>query len=170
MTTRTLRHGALTGAVAGMMMGMVAMVAMVAIGHGFLTPINAMAHTIWRGAPLGPRFSGDALALGLSIHMMISMALGVTIFGVADGLHFDRTRRVAIALALPAAAWLGQLVLLPVVDKSASLVFTPWVLAVGHAVFAMVAVAAVLIARSIPAGSPTVPGVAVVDARLSAHA
>lgn len=61
MNAKTIRNGAVIGAVAGMMMAMWSMVALAVTGHGFWAPVNAIAHTVWDSAPLDGTFDVAAL-------------------------------------------------------------------------------------------------------------
>jgi hypothetical protein len=115
------------------------MIALAAIGDGFFTPVNLIAHSLWRGAPLDGTFDGAALALGLVIHMMVSMVLGVVIIALTDSPRLGTAARSGIAMGIPVAAWAGQLLAWEVVDPTARAAFTPWVLFVGHVMFGVVA-------------------------------
>ena len=141
MRIRSVRVGAIAGAVGGMAMAMWSMIALAATGEGFFTPVNLIAHALWDGAPLDGTFSGGALALGLVIHMMISMMLGIVIIAATSSDRLAAGAKALIAMAIPLAAWAGQLVVWDAVDPTASAAFTPWVLFVGHAMFAMIAAA-----------------------------
>lgn len=144
MNTNGMIKGALLGAVGGMAMAMWSMIALAATGDGFFTPVNLIAHAVWNGAPLDGTFSGEALALGLVIHMMVSMMLGVVIIAATSSKSLSSGARAMIAMAIPIVAWAGQLVVWEAVDLSARDAFTPWVLFVGHAMFSMIAAAWVL--------------------------
>lgn len=157
MDTNGILKGALLGAVGGMAMAMWSMIALAATGEGFFTPVNLIAHAVWDGAPLDGTFSGGALALGLVIHMMISMMLGVVIVTATASKGLSSAARALIAMAIPIAAWAVQLVVWDAVDPAASAAFTPWVLFVGHAMFGMVAAAWVVLTErshdTAPAGA-----------------
>ncbi len=152
MNSKTIGIGAVIGAVAGMMMAMWSMVALAATGAGFWTPVNAIAHTVWDGAPLTGGFDGAALAVGLMVHMAVSMMLGVGI-AVAASTSTSAAVRSAIAIGVSMAAWAGQLVVWDAVDAAAADAFTAWVLFVGHVVFGMVAAVGLYVAGR--AGSAT---------------
>jgi hypothetical protein len=49
MSAVNARVGALAGLLGGVVMAMWSMVAFAATGAGFWTPVNLIAHTIWRG-------------------------------------------------------------------------------------------------------------------------
>jgi hypothetical protein len=139
MNQRRIVEGALLGAVGGMAMAMWSMIALAATGAGFFAPVNLIAHSVWHDAPLDGTFSAGALLLGLVIHMMISMMLGVVIVELAARPSFGWGARVGIAVGVPMAAWAGQLVIWEVLDSTARAAFTPWVLFVGHLMFGMIA-------------------------------
>jgi hypothetical protein len=79
MNTAALRRGALAGMAGGAVMAMWSMIALWLAGTGFWSPVNLIANTLWRGAPAGAAFSGGALVLGLIVHMMMSMGLGMAL-------------------------------------------------------------------------------------------
>lgn len=136
MNLKTLRGRAVVGMAAGAMMAMFSMVAMAAAGDGFWTPVNLIAHTVWDGAPLDGEFSGGGLVLGMVVHMMLSMMLGIIVVQAAE-----RLGRGALAsgMLVAAVAYVGQLIVWPVVAEPAFEAYTPWVLLVGHVMFGMVA-------------------------------
>jgi hypothetical protein len=57
MNRQTLHSGALGGMLGGAMMAMWSMIVLWLTGVGFWTPLNLIAHTLWRGAPLDATFS-----------------------------------------------------------------------------------------------------------------
>jgi hypothetical protein len=136
---QTLKRGALAGMGGGMVMAMWSMIVMWLTGAGFWTPLNLIANTVWRSAPLDARFSGGALVLGLVLHMMMSMGLGMA-FAVA-------VRTVGRLAASPAVlAMTGMIFGIMVwvvmqygiwhaIDAAAAPKFTPWVFALGHLMF-----------------------------------
>jgi len=136
---KSAKNGTLIGMVAGAMMAMVAMIATAATGDGFWTPVNAIAHTVWDGAPLDTSFSAGALALGVGLHMAVSMMLGIGIALLVAGRAVARGTTAVLALGAAMAAWLVQLAAWPAVDEAAAEATPQWVLFVGHAVFGMVA-------------------------------
>ncbi len=158
MNQRKIAEGALLGAVGGMAMAMWSMIALAATGEGFFAPVNLIAHSVWRNAPLDGTFSAGALALGLAIHMMVSMMLGVVIVELTARPSLGSGARAGIALGVPIAAWAGQLVIWEVLDSTARAAFTPWVLFVGHLMFGMIAALWIATAdRSAHQGLETTP-------------
>ena len=149
-----IKRGATLGMVAGAMMAMFSMVAMAAAGDGFWTPLNAIAHTLWNGAPLNGQFSARALIVGMVAHMATSMMLGVAVAGATRSLRRNQLATVGVATMLAMTMWAVQLAVWSSISRSAFDAFTPWVLLVGHAVFGMTA--GVLVARS-AATSVTLP-------------
>jgi hypothetical protein len=57
MNRQTLHSGALGGMLGGAMMAMWSMIVLWLTGVVFWTPLNLIAHTLWRGAPLDATFS-----------------------------------------------------------------------------------------------------------------
>jgi hypothetical protein len=66
-----LKRGAGVGMAAGAMMAMFSMLAMAVSGNGFWTPLNAIAHTLWKGAPLDGQFSLRALVVGVVVDQRV---------------------------------------------------------------------------------------------------
>ena len=137
MQGRTIRFGLLVGLTGGSLMALWAMVALGATGHGFFTPVNLIAHTLWRGAPLGGGFVPTAFVLGLAVHLAISTAVGTVLAWFVVRGSLDGSVVFVLALGLGAGAWVVQAFAWPAVDSSASASFTPWVLAVAHVLFAL---------------------------------
>lgn len=52
MNKHTLIRAGVSGTAGGIVMAIWSMAALLASGAGFWTPINLIAHTFWRGAPL----------------------------------------------------------------------------------------------------------------------
>ncbi len=158
MNERKIIQGSLLGAAGGMAMAMWSMIALAVTGDGFFAPVNLIAHSVWRDAPLDGGFNGSAFVLGIAIHMMVSMMLGVMIVVGASRTSLSTPRTVAVAIGVPMMAWAGQLVAWKAIDSDARTLFTPWVLFVGHVMFAMVATAWTVLARSKMASAAAVGG------------
>jgi hypothetical protein len=94
MNRQALRSGALGGMLGGAMMAMWSMVVLWLTGVGFWTPLNLIAHTLWRGAPLDATFSWGALLLGMVVHMMMATLLGMVFAVVAGRYPTSRTTLV----------------------------------------------------------------------------
>lgn len=141
MNTKTIKTGAVVGAVAGMAMAMWSMIAFAATGDGFWRPVNGIAHVVWRGAPLDGSFNFAALVIGMMLHMAMSMMLGVVI--VAAPSTTSRFGRAATALVVPMVVWIVQLGVWRVVDKEGSALLEGWVFFVAHLMYSMVVVIAV---------------------------
>jgi hypothetical protein len=161
MDARTITRGAIAGMVGGMMMGMFAMLAMWLDGQretGFWTPLNLIAHTLWRGAPLDAEFSGGGLVLGGVIHMMMSMGLGAAVAVIVSKVgRFGRSlgTRVLTGLVIAMTVWIAMdFIIWPLIDSAAADAFTTWIFAVAHAVFGMTAPLALY---ALSASARTVP-------------
>lgn len=142
MPTRVIGAGGLGGLIGGVVMGMWSMVILWLTGVGFWAPLNLIAHTFWRGAPLGAGFSWRALVIGLVAHMVVSVLLGL-LFAALAGLA--PARMVSQAMLPLWGVLYGLVVLLvnhygiwPAIDEAAAEAFTPWVFAVGHALYGQV--------------------------------
>ena len=137
MSRRILRFGVAIGLVGGGVMATFAMVTMWATGHGFFTIVNLFAHTFWSGAPLDGTYVLAAFELGLAIHLVISIGIGITIAAVTEAGQLDATVVFVLAVGIGAGAWIVQAIAWPAVDADAHAAFTPWVLGVAHLVFAL---------------------------------
>jgi hypothetical protein len=161
MDAITIKRGALAGMVGGMMMAMFAMLAMWLDGiteTGFWTPLNLIAHTFWRGAPLDYEFSFGALVLGLIVHMMMLMMLGAavaTIISRSRALGKSLGTRILTGLVIAMMVWVVmEYIAWPLVDEAAADAFTTWIFAVAHAIFGMVTPLALY---ALTSGGRTVP-------------
>jgi hypothetical protein len=75
-------------------------------GGGFWTPVNLIAHTFWRHAPLDGRFSAPALIIGLALHMTVAMLFGTVI--AAAAVRWPVSRSLAIAGWMLSSRWYGR--------------------------------------------------------------
>lgn len=150
-----LKRGALGGLAGGVVMAMWSMIVMWLIGVGFWTPLNLMAHTFWPSAPLDATFRPAALAIGLVVHLMMSVALGLVLailVRAAGRIAASWAGLAAVGMAYGLVVWLvNQFVIWPMIDPLAAQAFTPWVFAVGHLMYGLVAGLA-LIGTSVSAG------------------
>ncbi|MGH3432905.1 MAG: hypothetical protein ACRDQB_08735 [Thermocrispum sp.] len=142
MKQQALVRGAVAGMVGGVVMAMWSMLALLASGEGFWTPLNLIAHTFWRGAPLDGTFSFGALVLGLVVHMIMSMMLGVlgaAAVRLVRGVPSTRGALAALGMAVGLVVWLVmQFAIWQAVDEAAAEAFTPWIFAVGHLMYGAV--------------------------------
>jgi hypothetical protein len=126
----------------GMVMAMWSMIVLWLTGVGFWSPLNLIAHTVWRSAPLGVSFSVVALVIGLVLHMMMSMLLGMVLAVAVRSsrrLAGDPAARAMTGVVFGIVVWaVMQYALWRVVDPAAALAFTPWVFAIGHLMFGAV--------------------------------
>jgi hypothetical protein len=137
-----LGRGALAGALGGMVMAMWSMIILWLTGKGFWSPLNLIAHTVWRTAPLDATFSAGALVVGLLIHMMMSMTLGMVLAVLVRGVPRLGGSQAALAvtgMAFGIAVWLvTRYGIWPALDSAAAPRFTAWVFAVGHLMYGAV--------------------------------
>lgn len=139
MNRQALRLGAIGGMLGGAMMAMWSMIVLWLTGAGFWTPLNLIAHTLWRGAPLDATFSWGALVLGMVVHLMMAILLGVVFSVAAARYPASRTTLLGAGMVYGVVVWLLlQYVLWPLVDAAAAQAFTAWVFAVGHLLYGMV--------------------------------
>jgi len=168
MNARVLRTGIAGGAVGGAVMAAFSMVMLWLAGSGFWTPLNLIAHMFWRSAPLDGRFSVAALVIGAAVHMTMAMLFGTLIAAAAFRVPVARSLVIAGGTLFTAVLWaVMQYGIWRAADAAAARDFTPWVFAVAHLLFGMLAAswAAIAVAdedrprrpalsRS-PRGSPT---------------
>jgi hypothetical protein len=83
MNARIMRAGIAGGIAGGMVMAAFSMIAMWLAGSGFWTPLNLIAHTFWRAAPLDGTFSAAALVIGVGVHMTMAILVGTLIAAAA---------------------------------------------------------------------------------------
>jgi hypothetical protein len=156
MDAKTIKVGALGGMLAGAMMAMFAMLAMWldnVSDTGFWTPVNLIAHTFWRDAPLDEEFSVGGLILGMIVHMMMAMMLGAVIALIVNripALRANLGSRLMTGIVVGLMVWVVMdFILWPLVDEAAADAFTTWIFAVAHVVFGMtLAITLYLVARS----------------------
>ena len=138
-TLQALKRGALAGMGGGMVMAMWSMIVMWLTGAGFWTPLNLIANTVWRSAPVGATFSGGALVLGLVLHMMMSMGLGMAFAVVVRSVSWlgaSRAVLVMTGMVFGIMVWVVmQYGIWHAIDAAAAPKFTPWVFALGHLMF-----------------------------------
>jgi hypothetical protein len=126
--------------VGGAVMAMFSMIMLWLAHSGFWTPLNLIAHTFWRSAPLDGRFSVAALVVGMAVHMMMAMLFGTLIAAAAFRLPRARSLVIAAGMLFTVLLWaVMQYGIWRAVDAAASRDFTPWVFAVAHLLFGMMA-------------------------------
>ena len=72
-----MRAGIADGIAGGAVMAVFSMVMLWLAGSGFWTPLNLIAHTFWRAAPLDGRFSAPTLIIGMVLHMTMAVPSGI---------------------------------------------------------------------------------------------
>ena len=140
MNTKILRAGIAGGMAGGAVMAMFSMIMLWLAGSGFWTPVNLVAHTFWRSAPLDGRFSSAALVIGMAAHLTMAMLLGILIAAGAVRLPGARSLVIAAGMLFTALLWaVMQYGIWRAVDATAARDFTPWVFAAAHLMFGMFA-------------------------------
>lgn len=153
MTRALLRTGGLAGVIGGTVMAMLSMISMWLIKAGFWTPLNLIAHAVWRSAPLDGTFSTTALITGLMVHMLMATLFGLLIAGTARRLPGSRSLVIATGVLFVAVVWpVMQYGAWRAIDPVAARDFTPWVLAIGHLMFGVLA--ATVAAIGVPDADP----------------
>jgi hypothetical protein len=137
---RALRVGVLAGIVAGAVMAVWSMAAMWVTGSGFWLPLNLIAHTFYRSAPLDARFSAPALVIGLAVHMTVASIFGIAITALAQRLHRTRTLVIVGGLLFTAVVWpVMQWGVWYSIDEPAAEGFKEWIFAGAHLIFGVAA-------------------------------
>lgn len=139
MNRQVVFRGALAGMAGGMVMAMWSMIVLWLNGSGFWRPLNLIAHTFWRDSPLDAKFCFSAALAGLVIHMMMSMMVGVVFALGVQRIHGGLAAVTGLGMIVGIMMWLVmQYGVWRMVDADAAMAFTPWVFAVGHAMFGAV--------------------------------
>ena len=138
--TRALRVGVPGGIIAGTIMAVWSMAAMWLVGSGFWTPMNLVANTFYRAAPLDGTFNPKALLVGLAIHFTMSSAFGTVLAAIALRRPRSRSTVVAggflfVAVVWPVMHWFVWYHL----DEVAAQGFNEWIFAVAHLFFGIAA-------------------------------
>jgi hypothetical protein len=124
---------------AGTVMAVWSMAAMWVIGSGFWTPLNLIAHTFYRSAPLDGTFSAPAVVIGLAVHMTVASAFGTAIAVLAQRLPRTRSLVIAGGVLFIAVVWpVMQWGVWYRIDESAAEGFNEWVFAVAHLLFGLI--------------------------------
>jgi uncharacterized OsmC-like protein len=149
MGKAALRAGAIGGILGGVMMALWLMFILWLVGIGFWTLLNLIANTFWRGAPLGDRFTWQAVVIGLVVHVLMSVLFGTLIAIAAWWLPWPRSLIIAGGALFGPALWLVmQYGIWHAADPAAAQVITPWVFAVAHLIFGVLAAATAAIVTS----------------------
>jgi hypothetical protein len=144
---RALRVGVPVGIVAGVVMAVWSMIALWLTGSGFWTPLNLIAHTFYRSAPLNATFSAPATVIGLAVHITVASVFGTAIAAIAQRLPGARSLVIAGGIVFTAVVWpVMQYGIWYQIDESAAEGFTDWVFAVAHLIFGLVAASMAAIA------------------------
>lgn len=137
---RALRVGVPGGIAAGVVMALWSMGAMWLTGSGFFTPLNLVAHTFYRSAPLNATFSLPALLIGLTVHMTLASVFGTAIALLAQRLPGARSLVIAGGILLVAVVWpVMQWGVWYQIDEVAAQGLTDWIFAVAHLLFGVTA-------------------------------
>ncbi|HEX3749088.1 MAG TPA: OsmC family protein [Streptosporangiaceae bacterium] len=149
MTRAALKVGAIGGVIGGVMMAVWLMFILWLIGTGFWTLLNLIANTVWRSVPLGSKFSLTAVIIGLVVHVLVSFIFGFLIVIAAWRLPGPRSLIIASGALFGPVIWLVmQFGIWHAVDPTAAQVITPWVFAVAHLIFGLLAAATAAIVAS----------------------
>jgi len=125
---------------AGVVMAVWSMAAMWVTGSGFWTPLNLIANTFYRSAPLNGTFSAPALVIGLAVHMAVASFFGTVIALLALRAPGARSLVIAGGFLLIAVVWpVMQWGVWYKLDEAAAEGYTDWIMAVAHLMFGVTA-------------------------------
>ena len=156
MTKATLRSAAIGGVLGGVMMAVWLMFILWLTGIGFWTLLNLITNTFWRAVPLDGKFSVWSLIIGLVAHVIVALIFGAMIALAAWWLPVSRTLIIASGALFGPVIWVVmQYGIWRAVDPAAAQIITPWVFAVAHLIFGVLAaaVAAIITTDEKAAGS-----------------
>lgn len=137
---QALRVGVPGGIAAGTVMAVWSMAAMWVIRRGFWTPLNLIAHTFYRSAPIDGTFSAPSLVIGLAVHMTVAIAFGTAIAALAQRLPRTRSLVIAGGVLFVAVVWpVMQWGVWYTLDESAAEGFSEWIFAIAHLLFGVLA-------------------------------
>src|SRR5215472_12910830 len=140
--SRAVRVGVPGGIIAGTLMAVWSMAAMWMSGSGFWRPLNLIAHTFYRAAPLDGTFSVSALLVGLAIHLTLASLFGTALAMLALWKPGSRVVVIAGGILLVAVVWpVMQWEIWYRIDETAAEGFTDWIFAVAHLMFGVTAAA-----------------------------
>lgn len=138
--TRALRLGVPAGIAAGAVFAVWSMAAMWITGNGLWVPLNLIAHTLYKSAPLNAAFSAPALAIGLAMHMTVASIFGTTMVALARWMPGARSLVIAGGILFVAVVWpVMQYGVWYSLDERAAEGFTDWIFAGAHLVFGLTA-------------------------------
>lgn len=142
MNKAAIRAGVGGGILGGLVMAIWLTSILWLTGTGFWTLLNLIANTFWRGAPLGPQFSGLAVVIGLIVHLLMSMLFGVLIAVAAWRLPAPRSLVIAAGALFGSVLWaVMQYGIWRAADPAAARVVTPWLFASAHLLFGLIVAA-----------------------------
>jgi hypothetical protein len=123
-------------------MAVFSMAAMWMTGSGFWRPLNLIAHTFYRSAPLDGTFSLPALLVGLVIHLTLASLFGTMIALIALWKPGSRVLVIAGGILFVAVVWpVMQWEIWYRIDETAAEGFTDWIFGVAHLMFGITAAA-----------------------------
>jgi hypothetical protein len=136
MNAKVVRAGIAGGAV----MAIFSMMMLWLAGSGFWTPLNLIAHTFWRAAPLDGTFGGPAMVIGMAVHVTMAMLFGTLIAAAACRLPAARSLGIAGGMLFATGRWaVMQYGIWRAIDAAAAQAFMPWVFAVADLLFGLMA-------------------------------
>lgn len=137
---RALRVGVPAGIAAGVVFAVWSMAAMWLTGAGIWSPLDLIAHTFYRSAPLNGTFSAPALFIGLAVHMTVAIVFGTALAAIAQRLPASRSLVIAGGIVFVAVVWpVMQYGVWYSIDEQAAEGFNDWVFAGAHLIFGLTA-------------------------------
>jgi hypothetical protein len=109
-------------------------------GRGWWRPLNLVAHTVWRGAPLDGRLDTGALVVAVLVFAVGGVVVIAPYAVLAHGAGLSGPLLVLLAGAYANVVWVvGDYLLWPKLDAVAAHAFSPGVAWVAHLVGGLVA-------------------------------
>ena len=140
MIMKALRIGVLSGVAAGVLFAAWSMAAMWVTGQGLWIPLNLIAHTFYKSAPLDGTFSAHAALIGLGVHMTVAIAFGTALAVISQWMPASRSLVITGGVLFIAVVWpVMQYGVWYQLDEQAAEGFNDWIFAGAHLIFGLTA-------------------------------
>ena len=137
---KALRIGVLSGVAAGALFAAWSMAAMWVTGQGFWIPLNLIAHTFYKSAPLDGTFNGHAALIGLGVHMTVAIVFGTALAVISQWMPASRSLVITGGVLFIAVVWpVMQYGVWYQLDEQAAEGFNDWIFAGAHLIFGLTA-------------------------------
>lgn len=128
-------QGIVGGIIGAVLMGMLSMILFPLLGiGGFFQPMNLIGAVFNQSWEMVSGFALGPSVVGIIVHMMMSMIVGVIGSYLSRALHLDYPLIWAVVYALIIWA-IAELVILPLVDPILARLFPAWLFALAHIMY-----------------------------------